>query len=238
MRPADPDTRCPFVATVAALPAAWLAERLAAPVTLAWTRNRVVMVRVRVLAGGGYRVRLHGCFRQAPMPVWQALVAYIRHGDRTARAILRRFLQGEGALAGPEPAGSCPARGAARGRYFDLEEILRTLNRRYFGNRVQARIVWGRRPPRRQRVSIRLGSYCARTRLIRIHPALDQAFVPRYVVESVVFHEMLHQLVPCRRVRGRRCLHPPRFRQWERQFPAYARAEAWKRRHLTRLLRS
>ena len=135
---------------------------------------------------------------------------------------------------------------------FDLEAIYQALNRDYFDNRVQARITWGRRPPRRPRRSIRFGVYDARERLIRIHPLLhwtevnvweyihpllDQPFVPRYVVENVVFHEMLHQLHPPQRRNGRWLIHTPTFRRAERRFPYFEQAEAWQRRYVGRLLR-
>jgi predicted metal-dependent hydrolase len=110
------------------------------------------------------------------------------------------------------------------------------LNQTYFGNRIQARITWSRRSLRRPRTSICFGSYHTRDRLIRVHWLLDQPFVPRYVVESVVFHEMLHQLIPRRRVNGRWCVHPPEFRRQQRCFPYYQQAERWKRCHLRRLL--
>jgi hypothetical protein len=66
---------------------------------------------------------------------------------------------------------------------------------------------------------------------------LDQPFVPQYVVASVVFHEMLHQLIPRQRVNGRWSIHPPAFRQQERQFLHYQRAKQWQRQYLARLLR-
>lgn len=124
-----------------------------------------------------------------------------------------------------------------QGRHVDLEAIYQALNRDYFDNRVQARITWGRRPPRRPRRSIRFGTYDSRKRLIRIHPLLDQAFVPRYVIEAIVFHEMLHQTNPPRRLNGRWSIHTPAFRRAERQFPYFEQAEAWQRRHVGRLLR-
>lgn len=124
-----------------------------------------------------------------------------------------------------------------QGRHVDLEAIYQALNRDYFDNRVQARITWGRQPPRRPRRSIRLGAYDSRKQLIRIHPLLDQAFVPRYVVEAIVFHEMLHQINPPRRINGRWSIHTPAFRRAERQFSYFEQAEAWQRRHVVRLLR-
>jgi hypothetical protein len=74
--------------------------------------------------------------------------------------------------------------------------------------------------------------------LIRIHPALDRRWVPRYFLEYVMFHEMLHHLMPHTRGAGRRALHPPEFREREKEFRHYERAMAWERSHLARLLRA
>ncbi len=83
-----------------------------------------------------------------------------------------------------------------------------------------------------------LGTYSADLGLIRIHPALDQPFVPDFFVESVVHHEMLHErhgtgVSPT----GRRILHSPAFRAEERQHPDYTRARTWERKHIHLLLR-
>jgi predicted metal-dependent hydrolase len=124
------------------------------------------------------------------------------------------------------------------GRFFNLEQIYQDLNRTYFESRVAADITWGRRPPQRPRTSIRFGSYDAKQRLIRIHHLLDQSFVPQYFVESVVFHEMLHQLIPRQRLNGRWSVHPPAFRQAEQRFPYYEQALQWQQRYLAHLLKS
>jgi hypothetical protein len=83
-----------------------------------------------------------------------------------------------------------------------------------------------------------LGVYLPGVQLIRIHPALDQAFVPRFFVEFIVYHELLHHVIPPVRVNGRYQIHSPRFHQRERDFPAYAQAIAWRKQSLQRLLRS
>ena len=82
-----------------------------------------------------------------------------------------------------------------------------------------------------------MGSYSADSRVIRIHPALDQPGVPRYFVEWIVFHEMLHHLYRARAASdGRRCVHPPEFVEHERRFHAFHRAQAWEASNLDLLL--
>jgi len=216
----------------------WLSTQLATPVTVVWTNNRSIMLSLKGQAHDGYHLRLHRMFLQAPDTVWHALVAYIRNTQGAARDILRTYIQQhqQTVRQTPQPSPRVPLL-QARGLYFDLEAIYQELNQTYFANRIQARITWSRQPSRRPRTSIRFGSYHARDRLIRIHRLLDQAFVPRYVVENVVFHEMLHQLIPRQRVNGRWCIHPPVFRQYEQRFRYHRQAERWQCRHLSRLLR-
>ena len=215
----------------------WLKRQLAAPVSLVWTENRSVMISVKGNAAG-YRLRVQKLFREAPENVWQALVSHVRDQDPGASAILRQHVRQHQHLLKPQYRRPASARLLQpQGRCFDLEGIYRRLNREYFSDRVEAQITWGRKAPKRRRRSIRFGAYDSRKRLIRIHPLLDQAFVPLYVVENVVFHEMLHQLSPPQRVNGRWSIHPPAFRREERRYAHFERAECWQSRHLARLLR-
>jgi hypothetical protein len=187
----------------------------------------------------GYQIRLHRMFQDAPDTIWQVLTTYIHRPDKPSRQTLRIYIQNHRHLISPRPAQGQTAQQVIRtqGQYFDLVAIYQDLNHSYFDNRVQANITWTRRAPRRPRVSIRFGSYHAVDRLIRIHRLLDQAFVPRYVVEHVVFHEMLHEHIPRQLINGRWRVHPPEFRQAEQRFPHHRQAEQWQQRNLHRLLR-
>jgi hypothetical protein len=123
----------------------------------------------------------------------------------------------------------------------DLEAILHDVNQRYFGGSVSDVLVtWGRKTKPRvgQRTSIKLGSYSSTERLVRVHPVLDQRWVPRYFVHYIVYHELLHHLVPEAKVAGRTLLHPPEFQRRERDFQQYTRALAWEQKHIDRLLRA
>lgn len=215
----------------------WLSRRLSAPVSLVWTDNRSVMISVKGNAASGYRLRVQKLFRQAPEPVWRALAAHVRGTDTQASDVLRQYVRRHQHLLKPRRRQRVARVLRPQGRHFDLEAIYQTLNREYFGNQVQAQITWGRRPPRRPRRSIRFGAYNSEEQLIRINPLLDQAFVPRYVVENIVFHEMLHQINPPQRLNSRWSIHTPAFRRAERRFPHFEQAEAWQHRHMGRLLR-
>src|SRR5262249_55056710 len=128
---------------------------------------------------------------------------------------------------------------STQGQTHDLLELFRKLNEKHFGGAVDALITWGKRSSvRKPRRTIKLGSYSAIERLIRVHPSLDRPWVPRYFISSVIFHEMLHHVIPSSQGGCRRMLHPPEFRERERAFRDHERALAWEKAHIARLLRS
>lgn len=125
------------------------------------------------------------------------------------------------------------------GRYFNLRSIFDRLDSRHFGNRLQSYdVVWGRRRQQRPKEYFIFGSIQEEDKVIRINPWLDQPFVPRWFVEYILFHEMLHAIVPDEvRADGRRCVHTPEFYRREREFRFYKRARRWEEENLARFLR-
>ena len=216
------------------------------PVALAITDNRHSIIS-HSLRDGVLRARVHHMFLDAPVRVQTALIKYVTRGDPAASEYVGHFIEANGGRL-VKRSRSAPL--LARGKHHDLLTIFDDLNERYFGGQVQAVITWGQRGARRvsgtaRRTSMKLGSYDAIDRLIRVNPSLDRTWVPRYFVAFVVYHEMLHHVIPARNARdasgellGRRILHPPEFRERERRFRNYERAITWERRFLGRLLRA
>lgn len=126
-----------------------------------------------------------------------------------------------------------------QGRFFDLRRIFDKINATYFANRIRGyTILWGRRRKQRPLSSIVFGSIQEEDRVIRIHPLLDQKFVPTWFLEYVVFHEMLHAVVPDQYdQQGRRLVHHEEFVEREQQFRWYRRAKRWEQENLARFLR-
>src|SRR5687767_3422361 len=84
-----------------------------------------------------------------------------------------------------------------KGRFFDLRKIFKKLNARYFNNRLRGyTITWGRRRKQPPKEYFVFGTIQEEDRLIRIHPLLDRSWVPPWFLEYVVYHEMLHAVVP------------------------------------------
>ena len=205
---------------------------------LAVTDNRHTMISVRRDKGPLYRVRLHHMFLEAPPTVTRALARYVAHNDGHASRELGSFIDtNQAAIRRAVRRQPAPPTVETFGEVFNLQEVFDDLNRRYFAGGIDARITWGTRAnKRRRRTSIKMGSYSVEDRLIRIHPALDRRFVPRYFLEWIVYHEMLHQVHDIPVVDGRRQFHTPEFLDQERMFEHYERARLWERQNLDRIL--
>jgi hypothetical protein len=181
------------------------------------------------------RIRVHHMFLDAPAEVVKSIADYAGRGKQTAGGVLDEYIAAQQALIRAYPRKETPLE--SRGRCFDLQELFDRINAEHFGNEIVARIGWGRTPGRRRRKSIRLGVYDHKAKEIRIHPSLDRPDVPRFFVEFIVFHEMLHQLFPSDRDTGRHIHHPRAFRERERKFPKYQASLTWEKEHLQELLR-
>ena len=215
----------------------FLQRTVARRVTLTLDDDRRGILRAQTGAGG-IALRLHGSFLEAPNRVLNALIRFIRRPEPHLRRRVQRLYRSAGlARVGGGPRAVVLRH---RGRHFDLKEIFDSLNGRHFDGEVRAFVTWGRktRASLRSR-SIHFGSYNWSRRVIRVHPDLDRGFVPRYFLESVIYHEMLHaHLGFSQGAGGRRSAHGAEFRRREREFPSHERAKAWERAHLYRFLRA
>ena len=83
------------------------------------------------------------------------------------------------------------------GRYFDLRAIFDQLNDKYFRGRLRGyKVMWGRRRKQRPKEYFVFGTIQEDDRVIRINPLLDQPFVPLWFLKYILYHEMLHSVVP------------------------------------------
>jgi hypothetical protein len=111
----------------------------------------------------------------------------------------------------------------AQGEHYDLEEIFAFLNQIYFQNNIpKPQLSWSANNTYRI-----LGHHDSTHEVIVISKSLDDLHVPRYVVEYVVYHEMLHIKHPTRYENGRRYNHTPAFRSDEKDFAFFDEAEEW-----------
>lgn len=186
---------------------------------------------IRIRGGAAY-VRLAEICQTAPLEIQRALAyilvakllrkkvsplaskiyqSFVKSQEMQTRAVENRRAKGRKIIT------------SARGEIHDLDEVFERLNRSYFKDSIKKpTLSWSARKTYRI-----LGHHDATHETIIISKSLDSVKVPPYVVEFVVFHEMLHIFHPTQHRDGRRYNHTPQFRRDERQFAYYEQAEKW-----------
>jgi predicted metal-dependent hydrolase len=139
---------------------------------------------------------------------------YVASHEIVRRAHLVRQMRGRKQLRSP------------RGHFYDLDEIFEELNTRFFhGLTARPRMSWSQLRTRRI-----LGHYDPAHNAIIISRIFDHFAVPRYVLEYIVYHEMLHLKHPVKLRGSRRCVHSAEFQAEEKLFPRVAEANAFLKR--------
>lgn len=182
------------------------------------------------LRRGKVLVRISDLLEGAPEPILRAIAhillaklyrkqvdslraaSYRKHiGNRriAAQTHIVRQMRGRKRLSSP------------RGDHFDLNQIFDQLNLAYFhGLLGRPEISWSAFHSRSN-----LGHFDPAHNTIIISKVLDRPLVPRYVVEYLLYHEMLHLKYPVKLKGSRRCVHPPVFQAEERRFEHFESAK-------------
>lgn len=109
-----------------------------------------------------------------------------------------------------------------QGARHNLLEVFDRINRDYFGGRLkQPPLSWTRTASRR-----RLGYVDGKGR-VYISRVLDRPSTPGYAMDFIMYHELLHLVIPSEK-KGRRTYHHTRaFREAEKRFKHYSKARKW-----------
>jgi predicted metal-dependent hydrolase len=111
----------------------------------------------------------------------------------------------------------------AKGHVYDLEEIFDKLNQRFFfGLLGRPQMTWSSNHSRQS-----LGHYDPAHNAIVVSRVFDHPKVPRYAIEYLVYHEMLHLRHPVKLRGSRRCVHSREFLAEEKLFPDLDKALAF-----------
>jgi hypothetical protein len=138
---------------------------------------------------------------------------YIASHDLSAKARLVRQMRGRKHIR------------SARGHHYHLEEMFDDLNRRFFhGLMGRPQLTWSQNQARTS-----LGHYDPAHNAIVISRLFDHPRVPRYAVEYILFHEMLHLKHPVKLKGSRRCVHSREFLAEEKMFPELEPAQKFLR---------
>ena len=119
-----------------------------------------------------------------------------------------------------------------RGRFFDLEEVFNSCNRRNFGGKIPRpkAIFWS---PKVNHST--MGSYNVQEDCVMINRGLDCSWVPAYVLDFVMYHELLHKVLGIKTSGTRRMAHTREFRRLEQAHPDYEKAQAFIRNNAKKL---
>ncbi len=101
------------------------------------------------------------------------------------------------------------------GNVYHLDDIFEELNTKFFyGLLARPNMTWSQNNARNL-----LGHYDPAHNAIVVSRVFDDVRVPRYVVEYIVYHEMLHLKHPVKLKGSRRCVHSKQFQEEEKLFP-------------------
>ena len=130
---------------------------------------------------------------------------YVSSHDMTAKAHLLRQVRGRKQIA------------SARGQVYDLDQVFEELNQQFFyGLLARPQMTWSRSHARNS-----LAHYDPAHNAIVVSRVFDHPRVPRYTLEYIVYHEMLHLKHPGEAARqpplcawagipgGRKAVSPP-----------------------------
>jgi hypothetical protein len=187
--------------------------------------------KIRLRAGRVY-VRISDIFKNAPTEVHRALAFILvarllrKRTPEIHERVYRAYAYSPQILRALDLTRRQRGRklvSSARGRVYDLDKMFQRLNRRHFDENLEKPVLtWSQRRTRRI-----LGHHDAAHDTIVISKTLDAADVPEWLVEYVLYHEMLHIKHPARLIKGRRYYHTNAFRAEEQRFPYYEEAQRW-----------
>jgi hypothetical protein len=204
------------------------------PIALRFRRFTSLNTRIR-LREGKIEVSLSDLLEGAPESVIRAIAhillakLYRKPIDAAQDLRYKRFVYSPAVVRQTELIRG--ARGNKRffgpeGRFYHLEEVFDSLNTRFFGGLLgRPELTWSEGMAKRA-----LGHYDAAHNTIVVSRVFDRPSSPRYAIEYLLYHEMLHLKHPVKMKGLRRTVHSREFKAEERLFPQLKEAQAFLRR--------
>lgn len=178
------------------------------------------------LRRGTYLIKFNEGFINAPRNLMKQLLEKVLTKTQVARPHLQ-FVHSEefyGVLY--EMESFVDSLDTARGTTYNLEDSFRRVNETYFnGSLPKPRLTWNKL------ITIsKFGHYQSSRDVVMISTSLDHPDVPPYVVDFVMYHELLHKKLGVTIRRGKKIVHSREFRELEKEFSHYQEAMNFLRR--------
>jgi hypothetical protein len=119
----------------------------------------------------------------------------------------------------------------SQGCSYDLREVFSHVNVTYFNGKLTSFIRWGKSRGRSYQTSFN-DQQGQRQNLISIAQLYNRPDVPRFAIESIVYHEMLHIAIPPFKRNCKNVIHGQDFKRAERSFPYFKQWRQWEKDRL------
>ena len=179
--------------------------------------------------GHSFEFMLHEGYLNAPQEIQSLLLSLPerKRMSKKTRAVLREYSRSEPfrkiqkQLNQHGKARYCES--DAIGRFYHLKEVFQRVNAAYFsGQHSLPHLCWSARSTYRK-----FGHYNPATDSIQLSRTLDRETTPEYVIDFVLYHELLHRDLGILEQNGRQYAHRTEFRRRELAFPQYDKAQAF-----------
>ena len=171
-------------------------------------------------------LKVNEAFLGADQNVWRALIHNaVSERDPERDRLIREYAESDefSELLFEIEAFASPTSLSTQGRAHNLEESFDRVNGSYFaGQMPRPNLVWNRTLTTRK-----FGHYQPARDTLMVSITLDTPRVPAYVIDFVMYHELLHKKHGVRAVNGRRRVHSAVFRADEQRFAHYDEATGY-----------
>jgi hypothetical protein len=221
-----------------------LAEKNMGDVSVIFNPRMKNSWRMKIHSFSGRRtLNLPAYFEHAPQEIKEALVEWVMLFPKKRLRKTPDFLKRKKSLERPvleyiATSGNVRRRSRKitpencnpRGLVYDLQEVFGSLNAAYFKGALSSYLRWNKNRGRSYQSTFS-DIHGKKQNLISIAQMYNRPDVPRFAVESIMFHEMLHIAIPPYKRNYRNIIHGREFKRVERLFPHYHQWRTWEKEH-------
>lgn len=198
-------------------------------ISIEFTDNRKHILKIKPDKTNSRIIEINSILTDVPDEIIEAITNFIRgNNKKSSRTIILRYVR----KVLSEKVQTRKMNMSAVGSVYNLNDIFEKLNSKYFNGLISSRITFGKNYRSIKKRSIVFGTYDPQKNIIRINRALDNAIIPEFFVEYIVFHEMLHACMYFSGISAVSMGHSRKFRSKEKIYPFLEKAKKWKKENL------